>query len=116
MDSIEPTSDSEDVDHVEEVGSMFFETCCKPSHILHAAEEPFDNIAHGVERFVMRDRISGIGFGRDDGQRGLVCDLLSDFGAPVSLVGHNSQRRFPPVQKQMHHPTVMDVSSGNPQS
>jgi len=62
VDSIEPASDRKYVYHIEEVGSFFFEVCCQSSHIFHPAEEALDDIAHGVEAFVVGDGISGIAF------------------------------------------------------
>lgn len=60
MDSITPQPDCEDVYHGEEVSVEFFEPGCQPSHILHLAEEPLDDISHGIEIYVMWDWLSGI--------------------------------------------------------
>ncbi len=49
MDSIEPAPDREHIDHIVEVERCFLEACCEPSHVLHFAEEPLDDIAHGIE-------------------------------------------------------------------
>ena len=42
MDLIDPTFDGEDVEHSEEVLSVFLEACCEPSHDFHFAEKAFD--------------------------------------------------------------------------
>ena len=60
MDSITPLSDGEDMQHGEKVSAEFFESGCQSSHVLHFAEEPLNNIAHGIEICVMRDRVSGV--------------------------------------------------------
>jgi hypothetical protein len=60
VDSIAPLPDSEDVYHGEEVLGKLFEAGCQPSHILHFAEEPLNDIAHPIEVFIMRDWFSGV--------------------------------------------------------
>ena len=59
----------------------------------------------------MRDRFAGVAFGWNNAQCAFLCDLLSNLGAAVSLVGDDGERRFIPVQKCVHHLTVMDVAS-----
>ncbi len=57
VDSIDPASDCEDVDHGEEVAAELFEARCQSSHVLHAAEETLDDVALGVEPGVVGDRV-----------------------------------------------------------
>ena len=66
MDSIDPTFDGEDVEHGEEVLSVFLEACCEPSHIFHFAEKAFDNVTHRIEIGIVRLRITGVALCRDD--------------------------------------------------
>ena len=60
MDSIDPASDCEHVYHVVEVDGVFFKPGCQPSHVLHLAEEPLDNVPHGVEVLIVPDWFPGI--------------------------------------------------------
>jgi len=55
VDSIDPTPDCKHVYHVVEVDGVFFKSGCQPSHVFHLAEEPLDDIAHGIEVLVMWD-------------------------------------------------------------
>ncbi len=48
------------MDHGEEVAAEFFESCCEPTHVNHAAEEALDDVAHFVETRVMGDGLSGV--------------------------------------------------------
>jgi len=58
VDSIDPASDGEDVDHGEEVSFELLEACRQPSHVLHGAEEAFDDVSLGIEAGVMRYRVA----------------------------------------------------------
>lgn len=60
MDSIEPASDRKHVDHVVEIACCFFEACYEPSHVLHFAEEALNDVAHGIEIGIVRDRPAGV--------------------------------------------------------
>ena len=54
MDSIDPASDGKDVEHGEEISFELFEARCQPSHVLHGAEEAFDDVSAGIEAGVLR--------------------------------------------------------------
>ena len=66
MDSIDPAFDGEDMEHCEEVLCIFLEPCGEPAHVFHFAKEPLDNIAHGIEVGIVRNRLARIAFGRND--------------------------------------------------
>lgn len=57
MDSIGPAPCGKEIQHGSEVGCGFLEACGEPSHVLHAAEEAFDDVAGSVEVWV-----KGVGF------------------------------------------------------
>ncbi len=113
MDSIQPASDCEDVEHGQEVFLQLFVACGQPPHILHPAEEPLDQVAHGIEFWVMRDRRLRVGLRRDDRDSTFIGDGLSDCGAAVGLVGDDGRGRRLPVQKRAKGPTVMGLSAGH---
>lgn len=60
MDSIDPAFDGEEMQHCHKVLGVFFKASGEPAHVLHFAEEAFDNVAHGIEVLVMSDRIARI--------------------------------------------------------
>lgn len=62
MDSIDPASDGEDVDLGEEVSFELLEALCQPSHVLHGAEEAFDDVSAGIEAGVVRYRVVRVAF------------------------------------------------------
>ncbi len=113
MDSIDPASDCEDVDHGEEVAGELFEARCQSSHILHAAEETLDDVALGVEPGVVGDRVSGCAPGRDDCEGALVCDGLADGSAVVGLVGDDGERRIGPVEECQQDLSIVDLAAGD---
>ena len=117
MDSIDPAFDSEDMEHCEEVLCVFFEAGGQSAHILHLAKEPLDDIAHGIEISIVRDRFSGVTFGRNNAQCAFFGDLCSDFTAAISLVCNDGERRLIPVQKGVHHLAIMNIAAryGEPQ-
>ena len=94
MDSIDSASDSEDVDHGEEVSGWLFEARCQFPHILHSAQETLDDVALRLERGVVGHRVSGRAPGRDDGEGALACDGLAGGPAVVGLVGDDGERRI----------------------
>ena len=61
MGSIDPAPDREHVYHVVEIDGVFFKSGCQPSHVFHFAEEAFDDVAHGVEVWIVSDRVFSIG-------------------------------------------------------
>jgi len=82
------------VDHGEEVLGELFEARCQSPHILHSAEETLDDVALGLERGVVGDRVFGRAPGRDDGKGALACDGLAGGPAVVGLVGDDGERRI----------------------
>ena len=111
MDSIDPAFDSEDMEHCEEVLCVFFEAGGQSAHILHLAKEPLDDIAHGIEISIVRDRFSGVTFGRNNAQCAFFGDLCSDFTAAISLVCNDGERGLIPVQKSVHHLAIMNIAA-----
>ena len=59
----------------------------------------------------MRDGIAGVAFGRNNAQCAFIGDLPPDLGTAISLVGYDRERWFIPVQKGVHHLTVMDIAA-----
>ncbi len=78
--------------HCEEIPAELLKSSCQSAHVLHFAEKPLHDIAHGIKVRVVRDRGFGIGFRRDYGQSAFVGYLLADGLAAVGFVGHNRQR------------------------
>jgi hypothetical protein len=82
--------DPEQVCHVPEVLGVLFESGREPSHILHLAEEAFDDVPHGVEVLVVGNRVPRIALGWDDRN--------SAFSpANISIIGRG--RRALPLRK-----------------
>ncbi len=101
------------MDHGEKVLAEFFEPCCKPAHIFHGAEEALDDVAHFVEPRVMRDRVPGVAFVRNDRQSPVIGNKLTDGARAVSLVGDDGKRRTGVFEKVRQDLTVMDLAAGD---
>lgn len=113
MDSIEPASDCEHIDHIVEAESGFLEAGCEPAHVLHPAEETFDDISHGVEVRVVCNRFTGIRLCRNDGKRTIVGNLTPDPIGRVGLVGDDGERLCLPAREGVEHLAVMELTTGN---
>ena len=83
MDSIDLTSDAEDVEHSNEICCVFLEAGCENSHIFHFAEKAFDNVKRYIEIGIVRRRITVVALCRDDALYALVCDLPPDHPATI---------------------------------
>ena len=59
----------------------------------------------------MRGRISGITLCRNDAQSAFFCDLPPDRSAAIGFIGDDRERGLFPVQKGMHHLTVVNISA-----
>jgi len=66
------------MNHDREVSAEFFEACCQPSHVCHRAEKALDDVAYSIETGVVWDGLAGIALRRDDRQRRLTGDELTD--------------------------------------
>jgi len=101
------------VDHGKEVPAEFFEPCGQSSHILHGAEETFDDVAHPVEVDVVRYRRFGVDLRRNDRESALIGDGFSDRACVIGLVGDDGQRRSRPVQQVRQNLSVMNLAAGD---
>ena len=76
MESIQPASDYEDVEHGQEIALQLLIPCGQSPHVFHPTEEPLDQVAHRIEFRVMRDRDLRIGLRWDDSDNAFICDGL----------------------------------------
>jgi hypothetical protein len=111
VDSIAPAPECKDVQHRAEVDCSFLEAGCEPSHVFHFAEEAFDDVALGVEIFVVGDRFSRIALRRNDGDGTFIGNLLPDLAAAVGFVGNNGEWLIVPVEKCIHHLAIVQIST-----
>jgi hypothetical protein len=81
------------------------------SFILH--EEPFDDIAHGVEIGVVRDRPLGVAFVRDDGHRAFVGDEPPDRACVISFIGSDGEGLSGAIEKARQDRAVMNLAAGD---
>lgn len=58
MDRNEPAPDREHVHHVVKVESGFLKAGSQSAHVFHPTEEALDDVSHGVEVFVMGNRVA----------------------------------------------------------
>jgi len=113
VDSIQPASDCEDVEHGQKVALQLFKARGQPAHIFHPTKETFDQIAHRVDVWVVRDRHLCVRLRRDDGNRAFVCDGLANCGAAIGLIGDDGQWRGVPVQKSIKRLAVMGLRASD---
>ncbi len=100
--------------HCEEIPAELLKSSCQSAHVLHFAEKPLHDIAHGIKVRVVRDRDFGIGFRRDYGQSAFVRDLQADGFAAVGFVGYNGQRGVQIRLKQRRNGlAVMHLPAGD---
>ena len=111
MDSIDPASDCEDLYHGEEVSGGFLEPGRQSPHVFHFAEEALDDISLGIEIGIVRDWRTLVAFRGDDGDCGFVGDLLPDLAAAIGFVRDDGQRRCFPVEEDIHHLAIVDLTA-----
>ena len=116
MDSIQPAPDCKELYHRHEIDGFLFKSGCQSSHVLHFAKEPFDNVAHGIEIFVVRYWNTGVTLGWDHSQRTLIGDLLPDFCTAICLVSNDGEWRNFPIKEGIDHLAVMQLTAADFQS
>ena len=113
MDSIQPASDCEDVDHGQEIALQFLVAGSQPAHVFHAAEEALDEVAHGVDVLVVRYLDFGIGLRRDHRERAFVGDSLADCGAAVGFVRDDCCGWNVPIEKGVKRLAIMGLCASD---
>ena len=120
MDSFDPASDGEQVQHGEEVPSQLLEARSQSAHILHSTEEAFDDVELGVKASAVPGQLTGVAFGGNDGERAFVRDALPDLSVAIGLVRDDAEWRFSSIEKRVHDlaamnlPPVISSRSGRP--
>ena len=92
---------------------MFFKSGREPSHILHLAEEAFNDVAHGVEVLVVWDGVSCVALGWNDGESTFFSDLAPDIGTAISFIGDDGERGLSPIHEAFDHFAVVGVTSAD---
>ena len=100
------------MDHGQKVTFQFLVTCRQAAHVFHPAKEPLDEVPHGVDIWVMRDGLAGIGFGWNNCNCAFACDGLSDRFAAIGLIRNDSSRRLLPPDKGFKRLAIMGLCPG----
>jgi len=103
--SVNPAYDCIDLCHGEEVSGGFLEPIGQASHVFHFAKEALDDISLGIEIGIVRDWRTLVVFREDYG------DLLPDLAAAVGFVRDDGQRRCFPVEEDIHHLSIVDLTA-----
>jgi hypothetical protein len=85
----QPLNDGRDCDDGEVVGCGLFEPCCDASELLEPAEAAFDEMTLGIEVLVDRVLLRTRWIVRDDGDRPLRGNGLTEVIGIVGRVGHD---------------------------
>ncbi len=104
------------MDHGKEVPAEFFEPCGQSSHVLHGAEESFDDVAHSIEVDVVRYRRFGVDLRRNDRESALISYRFSNRVGVIGLIGDDCERRFRSVQQVQQNLAVMNRATGDDES